>query len=251
MLLRPRRLGDVRPVDARQRPDRGAGRPADDRDQRLPARLLAGSSRAGGAGVAGPSTPTGRRDRTIGSATTTASLSDELWGSIADIYDRVLVHPFLHGPDRTARCPRSRSATTSSRTRSYLREYARRAQHRRRQGRPEPEHMHALQQDRRRDLVHAEQTFHDGLLPGVGCCPTRTSWSTPARADEPSPTRRTCSPPPTRGTFAEAVGAVLPCAWIYLEVGKVLSRDGLAEPALPALDRHVRRRGVRAARARP
>ena len=32
------------------------------------------------------------------------------------------------------------------------------------------------------------------------------------------------------GTFAEAVGAVLPCAWIYLEVGKVLSRTGSPNP---------------------
>ena len=45
-LLRPRRLGDVRAVDARQRPARRSNRSGDDRHERLPAGLLASRAAA-------------------------------------------------------------------------------------------------------------------------------------------------------------------------------------------------------------
>jgi thiaminase (transcriptional activator TenA) len=51
------------------------------------------------------------------------------------------------------------------------------------------------------------------------------------------------------GSFPEALGAVLPCYWIYWEVGKAPLRRG-SERALPALDRDQRRGRVRGRRPR-
>ncbi len=42
-------------------------------------------------------------------------------------------------------------------------------------------------------------------------------------------------------SFPEALGAVLPCCWIYWEVGKSLLSAWVAQPALSALDRDLRR----------
>jgi thiaminase/transcriptional activator TenA len=78
------------------------------------------------------------------------------------------------------------------------------------------------------DLVRAEQSFHTDFFREWGLT-DEDVWSTPL-----APTNLAYATymlaAAYNGTFAEAVGAVLPCAWIYLEVGRVLSRAGSPNP---------------------
>ena len=77
----------------------------------------------------------------------------------------------------------------------------------------------------------------------------RRTFCDAARADEPR-LHQLLLAVAHGGSFAEALGALLPCYWIYWEVGKELIGRGSPDPALPALDRHLRRRGVRRGRPR-
>ena len=165
------------------------------------------------------------REGSNGVATTTASLSRELWTSIADIYDRVLVHPFLTGlTDGTL--PEESFRFYIVQDTLYLREYAR--VHSIAAGKAAaPEHMLHFNKIAS-DLVHAEQTFHTDFFREWGLS-DEDVWSTPLAPTNVAYTTYMLAAA-YAGTFAEAVGAVLPCAWIYLEVGKVLSRTGSPNP---------------------
>jgi thiaminase/transcriptional activator TenA len=152
---------------------------------------------------------------------TTTSLSEELWGSIAGIYGQVLVHPFLTGlTDGTL--PEESFRYYIVQDTLYLREYAR--AHSVAAGKAaSPEHM--LHFNRiASDLVHAEQTIHADFFREWGLS-DEDVWSTPLAPTNVAYTTYVLTTA-YGGTFAEAVGALLPCAWIYLEVGRELSRSG-------------------------
>ena len=78
-------------------------------------------------------------------------------------------------------------------------------------------------------VVAVEQQLHDTLLSDLGidpgCRGRGPRWRPP-----PWPTPATCSPTARGGSYAEGVGAVLPCYWIYWEVGKELRRRGSPDP---------------------
>jgi thiaminase (transcriptional activator TenA) len=155
----------------------------------------------------------------------TDRLSTELWESISDVYERVLVHPFITGlTDGTLAEESFRFYIVQDTL--YLREYAR--AHSIAAGKAAaPEHM--VQFNRiAADLVHAEQTIHADFFREWGYPPEQV-WSTPM-----APTNLAYSTYMLSvaygGTFAEAVGGLLPCAWIYLEVGRQLGRAGSPHP---------------------
>ena len=74
------------------------------------------------------------------------------------------------------------------------------------------------------DAVAAELELHSSLLPELGISPAQ------AEAAEPSPVNLAYTSyllsTARGGSYAEGVGVVLPCYWIYWEVGKELVRRG-------------------------
>ncbi len=154
-----------------------------------------------------------------------ARFTGELWQGIAGIYSAILVHPFLTGLTDGS-LPHDAFAFYVVQDALYLRRYA-----------------HALAAVASRapdtagtemfarhaaDVVAVEQALHNSLLADLAI--------DPASADvaEAAPTTLAYTSyllaTIRGGSYAEGVGAVLPCYWIYWEVGKELLRRGSPDP---------------------
>jgi thiaminase/transcriptional activator TenA len=155
----------------------------------------------------------------------TDSFTGELWDSIADIYSAILAHPFIKGlTDGTL--PAESFAFFVMQDGLYLKQYASalaavasRA--------PESAAMRMFARHAA-DAVTVEQELHSELLPALGISAAE------AAAAEPAPTNLAYTSyllaTIRGGTYAEGIGAVLPCYWIYWEVGKQLVRLGSPDP---------------------
>ena len=149
------------------------------------------------------------------------TFTEQLWDSNTDIFDAILAHPFITGlTDGTL--PEAAFAHFVVQDGLYLRDYARalavvatRA--------PTPEAMQMFARHAA-DAVAAELELHSSLLPELGISAAE------AEAAEPTPVNLAYTSyllATTRGgSYAEGVGVVLPCYWIYWEVGKELVRRG-------------------------
>jgi thiaminase/transcriptional activator TenA len=149
------------------------------------------------------------------------SFTSELWDSITDIYGAILAHPFITGlTDGTL--PAEAFAFYVVQDGLYLKQYASalaavasRA--------PETAAMRMFARHAA-DTVTVEQELHSQLLPALGISAGR------AAAAQPAPTNLAYTSyllaTIRGGTYAEGIGAVLPCYWIYREVGKELVRLG-------------------------
>ena len=149
------------------------------------------------------------------------TFSTELWDSNADVYGAILSHPFITGlTDGTL--PEPAFAHFVVQDALYLRDYARalavvasRA--------PDSAAMQMFA-SHAAEAVAAELELHAALLPELGISPADVA------AAEPSPVCLAYTSyllATTRGgSYAEGVGVVLPCYWIYWEVGKELVRRG-------------------------
>ena len=150
-----------------------------------------------------------------------------LWADVEDIYAAILAHPFLTGlADGTL--PRASFRHYIVQDAHYLRGYARAlalcaAQGARRAGDTVMFAEHAARGDRRRAgparRADGRAGQHRRARRG------RSRWPRPR-----GPTSATCSPPAYGGSFAEAVGAVLPCYWIYARVGDELLARSSPDP---------------------
>jgi thiaminase (transcriptional activator TenA) len=155
----------------------------------------------------------------------TDSFSGELWDSISDIYDAILAHPFIKGlTDGTL--PAESFAFFVVQDGLYLKQYASAlAAVASRAPRPAAMRMFARHAA---DAVTVEQELHSELLPALGIS------AQAAAAAEPAPTNLAYTSyllaTIRGGTYAEGIGAVLPCYWIYWEVGKELVRHGSTDP---------------------
>jgi len=151
--------------------------------------------------------------------------TDELWASIEDIYKEILVHPFVGGlTDGSLNRDAFRFYVIQDA--HYLREYARslsllaaRAPH---------EDDLVMFCNHAAGAVEVERALHESFLPDFGM--TRTDVDAalvaPTNLAYTSYLLRTCY----SGSFAEGLGAVLPCYWIYWEVGKALIERGSPDP---------------------
>ena len=149
------------------------------------------------------------------------SFTSELWDSITDIYDAILVHPFITGlTDGTL--PAEAFAFFVVQDGLYLKQYASalaavasRA--------PEPAAMRMFARHAA-EAVTVERELHSQLLPALGISAKQ------AAAAQPAPTNLAYTSyllaTIRGGTYAEGIGAVLPCYWIYREVGKELVQRG-------------------------
>jgi thiaminase (transcriptional activator TenA) len=152
-------------------------------------------------------------------------LTAELWAGTADIYGAILAHPFLTGlTDGTL--PQDAFAFYVVQDLLYLKRYAQAlAAVACRAPGPAATQMFARHAA---DVVAVEQTLHGSLLASLGIDPAA------AAAAEPAPTNLAYTSyllaAIAGGSYAEGVGAVLPCYWIYWEVGKELARRGSPDP---------------------
>jgi thiaminase/transcriptional activator TenA len=153
------------------------------------------------------------------------SFSDELWQGIADVYDAIMAHPFVTGlTDGTL--PHDAFAFYVVQDVLYLQRFAQalaavasRA--------PDTAGTQMFARHAA-DVIAVEQTLHGSLLAGLGIDPATAGTAEPA----PVTLAYTSYLLATvhGGSYAEGVGAVLPCYWIYREVGKELLGRGSPDP---------------------
>jgi thiaminase/transcriptional activator TenA len=153
------------------------------------------------------------------------TFTDELWAANADIYEAILAHPFLTG---LADGSLSEAAFAHYLVQDalYLREYARAlAVVGSRASSAAATRMFARHAA---DAVTAELELHAALLPELGIAAAEIEAAEPAPANLAYTSYLLAT---TRGgSYAEGLGAVLPCYWIYWEVGKELVRRGSPDP---------------------
>ncbi len=153
------------------------------------------------------------------------SFSAQLWESIGDIYGAILGHPFITGlTDGTL--PAESFAFFVVQDAFYLREYAKalaivgsRA--------PSPRALRMFA-GHAAEAVAAELELHATLLADLGISTEE------AKRAQPAPTTLAYTSyllsTAHGGSYAAGVGAVLPCYWIYWEIGKELRRQGSCDP---------------------
>ena len=153
------------------------------------------------------------------------SYSSLLWESISDIYGAILAHPFITGlTDGTL--PEESFAFYVIQDALYLREYARaltavasRA--------PSASAMRMFA-GHAAEAIDAELELHGTLLGELGISKEDAARAEPAPANLAYTSYLLATV--RGGSYAEGVGVVLPCYWIYSEVGKELLRLGSPDP---------------------
>jgi thiaminase/transcriptional activator TenA len=154
----------------------------------------------------------------------TGSFSGELWGDIAGIYEAILAHPFVTGL-ADGSLPRESFEFYVIQDALYLRKYARAlAAVASRAADPAETEMFARHAA---GIVAVEMGLHESLLADLGIDPGL------AAAAEEAPTTLAYTSyllAACGGAYGEGVGAVLPCYWIYWEVGKHLLERGSPDP---------------------
>ena len=153
------------------------------------------------------------------------SFSAELWDSTADTYAAILAHPFVRGLTDGSLPPEAFTFYVVQDA-LYLRWYAQAlaavASRAPDTAGTEMFARHAA------GIVDVEMSLHKSLLPDLGI-----DVATLAGAEEAPTTLAYTSyllAAVRGGSFAEGVGAVLPCYWIYWEVGKHLLAQGSPDP---------------------
>jgi thiaminase (transcriptional activator TenA) len=153
------------------------------------------------------------------------SFAAKLWRGIDDIYAAILAHPFVTGladgslPQESFEFYVLQDALFLRKYASSLAAVASKAPD---AAANEMFARHAA------GIVSAEMTLHRSLFSEFGIDPASAAET----AEAPTTLAYTSYLLATtcRGSYAEGVGAVLPCYWIYWEVGKHLSRRGSPNP---------------------
>jgi thiaminase/transcriptional activator TenA len=153
------------------------------------------------------------------------SFTGQLWRSIDGIYRAIAAHPFLTGlTDGTL--PPSAFAFYVRQDALYLRKYAEALAMVSSQATDEAGRemfaRHAA------GAIAVEQELHGSLLADLGLDPAEIELTEPAPTTL-AYTSYLCAIT-GGGSYAEGVSAVLPCYWIYWEVGKELLRRGSPDP---------------------
>jgi thiaminase (transcriptional activator TenA) len=149
----------------------------------------------------------------------------ELWRSIEGIYAGILAHPFLRGLTDGS-LPTDRFEHYVLQDAFYLREYARALSC---AGVRSPDvGALVLFNEHSAGAITVERSLHEGFLEDLGVTKEE------AEAAKASPTTLAYTSfllsTATLGDYPKVLGAVLPCYWIYREVGKALLDHGSPEP---------------------
>ena len=151
--------------------------------------------------------------------------SEELWLAVRPIYREILAHPFVTGlADGTL--PEERFRFYAVQDALYLRDFAR-ALNAVAAKSPRDDWSLFLSEHARDTLV-VERALHDSFF---------KDWNLTAEAvygTPPAPTNLAYTSYLLRvafgGSFEEGVAALLPCDWIYVQVGKELEKHGSPNP---------------------
>ena len=147
-----------------------------------------------------------------------ASFTDELWLGAKPVYDQTLKHPFLEGLV-SGELPRESFLFYLDQDSAYLHVYGEALQALAKKA-PRAEWRKTLETHAKEALV-TEQQLHTSILKSYGLdkpsgkmAPTNYAYTNHLLATV------------QRGSFAEGLAAMLPCYWIYLEVGRELEKKG-------------------------
>jgi thiaminase (transcriptional activator TenA) len=149
----------------------------------------------------------------------------ELWTTITPIYDAILAHPFVRGlTDGTL--PRASFEFYAVQDALYLREFARALSIA--AARAPEEAWIIMLDEHAAGALKVERALHESFFRDFGLTPAAVA-STPL-----APTNRAyvsyLLAVAYGAPFHEALAALLPCYWIYWEVGKALEHTGSADP---------------------
>jgi thiaminase/transcriptional activator TenA len=150
-----------------------------------------------------------------------ASFTNELWDSITDVYQAILRHPFVVGLiDGTLSESVFRSYVIQDSL--YLRDFARSLAVA--AARSPRDSWCELFAGHARDALVVERQLHDGFFRDWGLTEQDllSTMPSPANLAYTSYLLRVAY----GHTFEELIGALLPCYWIYWEVGKELEARG-------------------------
>lgn len=154
-----------------------------------------------------------------------ARLRDDLWAVMEPVYKQILEHPFLTGLTDGS-LPIDRFAYYIAQDASYLRDYARTLALVAAKAPREPDvamfaaHAHGA--------IEVESQLHAGFVRDLSAehAQVLVTPVSPTTLAYTSYLLRVCS----QGDFAEALSAVLPCYWIYAEVGSALLERSSPQP---------------------
>ena len=154
-----------------------------------------------------------------------ALFTDELWTSIEPIYAAILRHPFIVGLTDGS-LPRERFEFYAIQDALYLREFARALAIT--GARAAKDDWIVMLTEHAAGAIHVERTLHEGFfrefdLIAEDEAPTPLAPTTQAYTDYLLAVAY-------GAPFHEALAALLPCYWIYWEVGKELARAGSPDP---------------------
>ena len=154
-----------------------------------------------------------------------SSFTQQLWASIDGLYKKTLAHPFLTGlADGTLGEDRFRVYLIQDSL--YLRSFAQ-ALNVLSSKAPNDEWSLALTQDAL-DSRKESKNLHESVLRSYGVTPQEVQRATMAPTCRAYTNHLLASV--HRYSFAEGLAAMLPCYWIYWEVGKELKKRGSKSP---------------------
>ncbi len=151
--------------------------------------------------------------------------SQRLWKSIEDIYEAILRHPFIEGlakGDLEIESFKYYVIQDSLYLRDFSRALARLSSRSRR------DEWISMFADHARNAIEVEKSLHRSFLSewGLGEEDLEKIPQSPVNYAYTSHLLRTVA----EESYEEAIAAVLPCYWIYLEVGKHLEKKGSPNP---------------------
>jgi thiaminase (transcriptional activator TenA) len=153
------------------------------------------------------------------------SLTDRLWGSIDDTFKAILDHPFIDGLT-TGTLERDAFRFYVVQDALYLRDYARALA----VCAAKAPHEEAIQMfcEHAAGAIVVERQLHESFFRDFGLSEEQV------RSTEMAPTNLAYTSyllsTAYGGSFAAALGAVLPCYWIYQKVGEALLDGGSPDP---------------------
>ena len=152
-------------------------------------------------------------------------MTEELWAAVEDVYAEILAHPFLTGLTDGS-LPRQAFRFYVVQDALYLREFARALAIAAARAPTEDDILmftrHAA------GALEVERSLHGGFFREFGLS-DREVATTPLAPTTLAYTSYLLTVAYS-GSFTEALGALLPCYWIYWQVGKTLLERGSPDP---------------------
>lgn len=151
--------------------------------------------------------------------------TDRLWSEIASLFDAILAHPFMIGLT-SGQLERDRFLFYIVQDALYLREFARALSVA--AAKATREDSIIMLNDHAATALRVERALHEGFFQEMGLTQEAVA-STPMAPTNLAYTSYLLAVAYSR-PFPEVMAALLPCYWIYWEVGKALAERGSPDP---------------------